>query len=121
MRIALPTDVLFDFDKSDIRPDAASGLQRILTVIRFYKNAPIRIEGHTDSMGSDIYNQALSDRRANSVKQWLVTQGQVVGDRMSTKGFSKTQPRVENTKPDGSDDSAGRQQNRRVEVMIEKQ
>lgn len=65
--------------------------------------------------------RSLSDRRANSVKQWLIAQGQVAGDRMSTKGFGKTQPRVANTKPDGSDDPAGRQQNRRVELVIEKQ
>ncbi|NEQ25480.1 MAG: OmpA family protein, partial [Microcoleus sp. SIO2G3] len=121
VRIVVPADVLFDFDKADIRPDAAAGLQQILTVVRFYETAPLRIEGHTDAMGDDAYNQTLSDRRAASVKQWLITQGQVAIDRMSTRGFGESQPAAANTKPDSSDDPAGRQLNRRVESVIEKQ
>lgn len=120
VRIVLPADVLFDFDKSNIRSDAAAALTKTLTVIRYY-DAPIRIEGYTDSKGDDAYNQTLSEQRAESVKQWLIAQGKVASDRMTTAGFGETQPRAPNTKPDGSDDPAGRQLNRRVEIVVEKQ
>lgn len=121
IRISLPADVLFDFDKADIRPDAADALRQTLTVIRYYKEAPILIEGHTDSKGSDNYNQALSERRAQSVQQWLVLQGNVPTSQITAQGFGELRPRAANTKPDGSDDPAGRQLNRRVEIIIQKQ
>ncbi len=120
VRISLPADILFDFDKADIRPDAADALRQTLTVIRYYEQAPIRVEGHTDSKGSEEYNQELSERRARSVKEWLVSQGNVPTSRITTKGFGESRPRAQNTKPDGSDDPAGRQLNRRVEVIIQK-
>ena len=120
VRISLPADVLFDFDKADIRLDAANALRQTLTVIRYYKQAPIRVEGHTDSKGSDDYNQALSERRARSVEQWLVSQGNVSVSQITTQGFGESRPKAQNTKPDGSDDPAGRQLNRRVEIIIQK-
>lgn len=121
IRISLPADVLFNFDKADIRPDAAQALRQTLTVIRYYKEAPIQIEGHTDSKGSDGYNQALSERRAQSVQQWLVSQGNVSASSITTQGYGESRPRVQNTQPDGSDDPVGRQLNRRVEIIIQKQ
>lgn len=121
VRIVLPADVLFDFDKATIRPDAAEALRQTLTVIRYYKDAPIRIEGHTDSKGSEAYNQTLSEQRSQSVQQWLVSAGNVSASRLTTRGFGKLKPRAQNTQADGSDDPAGRQLNRRVEIVIQKQ
>lgn len=120
VRISLPADVLFDFDKANIRPDAADALRQTLTVIRYYKNVPIRIEGHTDSKGSDAYNQTLSQQRARSVQQWLISQGSVPASQLRAAGFGESRPSVPNAKPNGSDDPAGRQLNRRVEIIIQK-
>ena len=118
--VELPSDVLFDFDKYDIRPDAASALEKVLTIINAQKaGGAVRIEGHTDSIATEAYNQTLSERRAASVKSWLASRG-VAAARMRTRGFGESRPKAPNAKPDGSDDPQGRQQNRRVEIFISK-
>src|SRR5947199_1725062 len=73
IRVELPADVLFDFDKADIRPDAAKALAQLATIIRANPKGHTRIEGHTDSKGDDAYNKKLSEPRAEAVKNWLVT------------------------------------------------
>ena len=73
IRIEIPADVLFDFDKSDIREDAAAALDEVANIIREHPGQPVRIEGHTDARGSEAYNQRLSEDRARSVKEWLAT------------------------------------------------
>jgi outer membrane protein OmpA-like peptidoglycan-associated protein len=113
VHVELPADVLFDFDKADIRADAAHALAELATVIRAYTGA-VRLEGHTDGKGAADYNQKLSESRAASVKQWLVEREQIPAARMTTQGFGKTKPIVSN------DTDAGRQKNRRVEVVIRK-
>jgi outer membrane protein OmpA-like peptidoglycan-associated protein len=113
VRVELPADVLFDFDKADIRADAAHALAELAAVIRAYKGA-VRLEGHTDAKGAPKYNQNLSERRAASVMQWLIEREQVPAARMTTQGFGKTKPVASN------DTDAGRQKNRRVEVVIRK-
>ncbi|MGG6269938.1 OmpA family protein [Leptolyngbya sp. AN03gr2] len=118
LRVNLPEDILFDFDKADIRPNAKPTLQKLSVLLKTYQNSPTEIRGHTDSKGSDDYNQTLSERRAKAVEAYLVQNFQVNGDRLTPKGFGKTQPIASNTKPDGSDDPEGRQKNRRVEVII---
>jgi outer membrane protein OmpA-like peptidoglycan-associated protein len=120
IRIELAADVLFDFDKDTLRPDARDSLHEVATVIAGYPNAPVRVEGHTDSKGGDAYNQVLSERRAASVKTWLVKEGGIAASRITTQGFGETRPKVPNTKPDGSDDPEGRQKNRRVEIVVRK-
>lgn len=116
--VDLPADVLFDFDKSNIRRDADEALTHLLTIVEAQAaRGPIRVEGHTVSKGGEAYNQALSQRRAASVKAWLVAHGVEAG-RIATAGYGKTRPRVSNTRPDGSDDPQGRQKNRRVTVFI---
>jgi outer membrane protein OmpA-like peptidoglycan-associated protein len=120
IRIALAADVLFDFDKADIRPDAKSALKQAADIIREKAKGTVRIEGHTDSKGSDSYNQKLSERRANSVKDWLVKKEGLKDKKFETKGYGAKKPAVPNTKPDGSDDPEGRQKNRRVEIVIGK-
>src|SRR5687768_4099376 len=72
IRIELAADVLFDFDKADIRPDAKNALQQAGGIIKEKAKGTVRIEGHTDGKGTDAYNQKLSDRRASSVKNWFV-------------------------------------------------
>jgi outer membrane protein OmpA-like peptidoglycan-associated protein len=120
VRIVLPADVLFDFDKADIRPDAAEALGKVAEVARSYGAAPIELEGHTDGKGAAAHNQTLSEQRAESVRAWLAATGGIAAARMKTRGYGMTRPAVPNTKPDGSDDPAGRQKNRRVEIVIHK-
>ena len=120
IRIELAADVLFDFDKADLRKDARSALKQVGDIIREKAKGAVRIEGHTDSKGSDAYNQKLSQRRANSVKDWLIKNEGLKSVRFSTSGFGAKKPAVSNTKPDGSDDPEGRQKNRRVEIVISK-
>jgi outer membrane protein OmpA-like peptidoglycan-associated protein len=118
--IELAADVLFDFDKHTLRPDATASLTKVGEVLKSYGSGPIRIDGHTDGKGADDYNKALSERRAQSVKDWFVKNAGVDGRRIATRGLGKAQPKVANTKPDGSDDPDGRQKNRRVEITVKK-
>jgi outer membrane protein OmpA-like peptidoglycan-associated protein len=119
IRIQLPADVLFDFDKANIRPDAEEALGKVLVILRAHAKARIEIEGHTDGKGKPAYNQKLSESRAASVKAWLVKNG-IPARQIGTKGYGMTKPVAPNTKPDGKDDPAGRQKNRRVEIVIHK-
>jgi outer membrane protein OmpA-like peptidoglycan-associated protein len=120
IRIELAADVLFDFDKADIRPDAQNTLKQAAGIVKDKAKGKVRIEGHTDAKGSDAYNQKLSERRANSVRDWFVKKEGLKNVSFSTAGFGAKKPAVSNTKPDGSDDPAGRQKNRRVEIVIAK-
>ena len=120
IRIELAADVLFDFDKADLRPEAIPSLQKVGAVINGYPNVPVRIEGHTDAKGADDYNMKLSESRAASVRSWLVRDGGVEGGRITTYGRGETRPVAPNAKPDGSDDPQGRQKNRRVEITLKK-
>ena len=111
--IRLPGSVLFDFDSADIRPDAERTLTEVAEVMKAYAQRPMRIEGHTDSVASDDYNQKLSERRAQSVQAWLTSRGGVKAV-ITPKGWGEATPVASN------DTAAGRQQNRRVEIVIEK-
>jgi outer membrane protein OmpA-like peptidoglycan-associated protein len=118
VRIELPADILFDFDKSNIRPSAADALKKAAALLRERAKGVVRIEGHTDSKGNPSYNQKLSERRAESVRLWLVEREGLSNMKFVTQGFGATRPKVPNTKPDGSDDPDGRQTNRRVEIVF---
>ena len=118
--IELAADVLFDFDKHDLKPAAVGALTKVADVLKEMGKAPATIEGHTDGKGSSDYNQKLSDRRASAVKDWLIQQGGVGRARLASKGFGMTRPVAPNTKPDGSDDPEGRRKNRRVEIRVKK-
>lgn len=120
LRLFLASDVLFDFDKSEIRPDAAKTLHQVSTIIRAKSKGIVRIEGYTDSKGVAAYNAHLSEQRAAAVKAWLVSTETLSAANLLTRGFGSANPVVPNTKPDGSDDPAGRQRNRRVEIVITK-
>ncbi len=114
IRVNLPADVLFDFDKAGIRPDAAKSLAFLATIIRANPKGRTRLEGHTDAVGNGPYNQALSERRAESVKTWLVTKEGLDAAKLVTKGWGKTKPVAPN------DTDANRQKNRRLEAIVEK-
>jgi outer membrane protein OmpA-like peptidoglycan-associated protein len=116
VKIYVPADVLFDFDKADLRPEAATVLERVASVLRSDPTSTATIEGHTDGKGNDQYNQTLSERRAQSVRQWLVARA--VSNSMAAYGFGKTRPVAPNTLPNGADDPEGRQKNRRVEITF---
>mgnify|MGYP001572354342 FL=1 len=102
---------VFAFDKFDLTVWAKDTLQRAVTLLKANPDAEVEIQGHTDSVGSETYNQALSERRANAVKAYLVSQG-IAEHRITTKGFGELQPIADNST------AAGRAENRRV-VIIE--
>jgi outer membrane protein OmpA-like peptidoglycan-associated protein len=104
-------DVLFDFDRASLRSGAQQNLYRLVTFLNENTDREILIEGHTDSVGSDSYNLDLSLRRCESVRDFLVANG-VSASRMAVRGFGKAAPIASNAT------EAGRQQNRRVEVVI---
>ncbi len=118
IRIELSADVLFDFDKANLRPEAGPALEKVVAVLKSYANAATTIDGHTDSLGNDSYNQALSERRAASVKSWLASHGAT--NPMTTRGWGKKKSVAPNSKPDGTDNPEGRQKNRRVEITVKK-
>jgi outer membrane protein OmpA-like peptidoglycan-associated protein len=120
VKIELSGDVLFDFDKWDIRKEAEPVLENVAGIIKEYPNASVLIEGYTDSKGSDSYNLRLSQKRADSVKNWLVKKGGINGKNISTKGGGESNPVAPNENPDGSDNPEGRQKNRRVEITVKK-
>jgi outer membrane protein OmpA-like peptidoglycan-associated protein len=119
VRIELAADVLFEFDQATLLPKAEATLTKAAEFIREHAAGVVRIEGHTDAKGDDAYNQRLSERRADAVRQWLARQ-RLSGVRFASRGFGETQPVAANTRPDGSDDPDGRQKNRRVEIVIRK-
>lgn len=118
LRIIFDSDILFDFDKSSIRPDADTSLQAVANILQRYKGKTIRIVGHTDSKGSDEYNSALSRKRADAVKAWFSSRKDLDGLIFFASGRGKLDPVAPNTLPDGSDNPTGRQKNRRVELEI---
>jgi len=120
LRVELAADVLFDFDKAALLPKAEETLTKASEFVRQRnKGGVVRIEGYTDAKGSATYNKKLSLGRAASVKKWLEAHG-LSGMRFSSEGFGAEKPVAPNSKPDGSDDPAGRAKNRRVEIVIKK-
>ena len=110
--ITLDSSVLFDVDKYDVRvhPEAEEVLKNLAIVLKEMDVKNFEIDGHTDSDGSDEYNQVLSEKRANSVKNFLVSQG--VTAEITTKGYGESKPVASN------DTAEGKQKNRRVEIII---
>jgi outer membrane protein OmpA-like peptidoglycan-associated protein len=104
-------DVLFDFNKYTLKPGAREKLAKVSGILLAYPGLKVQLEGYTDSVGSDDYNQKLSQQRADSVQQYLVSQG-VPQDTMTATGLGKSNPVASN------DTAAGRQQNRRVDMVV---
>ena len=101
--------VLFDFNKSTLQPASDAALQPAANIMAADKTLKLEVQGHTDNVGNDAYNQTLSEARAKAVVTWLTQHG-VAADRLTAKGYGKTKPVADN----GSDD--GRAKNRRVEI-----
>ena len=118
IRIDLAADVLFDFDKYTLRPEATASLTKVGQVVAGYPDGPLLIEGHTDGKGTHPYNMTLSENRAAAVKKWLVENAGIKASRITTRGWGETKPVAPNRSPDGTDDPAGRQKNRRVELTL---
>ena len=116
--VNLQSGVLFDFDKATIKPAAEQALANVALIIREKGTGKVYIDGHTDAMGSKAYNQKLSERRAEAVKNWLVEHGRISKDVLITRGFGETKPVAPNTFDDGTDNPEGRARNRRVEITI---
>ena len=114
--VNLPADVLFDFDKADIRADAKRVLSQLSETLVAMGPGKVLIVGHTDSKGSNDYNDKLSKRRAASVKTWLSKSG--VKSPMVTEGKGEHLPVAPNQTAQGADNPEGRQKNRRVEFVI---
>jgi outer membrane protein OmpA-like peptidoglycan-associated protein len=104
-------DVLFTSGRADLKPGATGNLNKLVAFLDKYPDRSVSIQGYTDSVGSEDYNQGLSERRANSVKSYLAGQG-IGSMRLSASGKGRNDPVADN------DSAAGRQQNRRVEVTI---
>ena len=118
-RMVIVADALFAFDKATLSPGAAETLKALGPMLKQKAGThPVTIEGHTDAVGTDSYNQQLSEKRAKAVETWLVSNGDLAAGIAKTKGFGKLKPVAPNARPDGSDDPEGRQKNRRVEVVV---
>ncbi|MDO5087272.1 MAG: OmpA family protein [Comamonadaceae bacterium] len=114
--ITLGDQVLFDFDKSAIRPDAAQVLDALAQALKQVRAKSVEIRGHTDSKGSEAYNQGLSERRAQSVLAALRARG--AGQSATAQGYGEGQPVAPNAL-NGQDNPTGRQLNRRVEIFVQ--
>jgi len=105
------SDVLFDTAKYSLRPLAREKLAKVAGIVSGHPGLRLDVEGHTDNVGGDDYNQKLSEQRGDSVRDYLTHEG-MRASSVTSRGFGKTQPVASN------DTAAGRQENRRVELVI---
>ena len=110
-------NVYFAFDMNDIREMYKDEMDTVIALMTKYEDLIVKVDGHTDSKGSDAYNEALSMRRANAAKEYLVEQG-IDPEKILTKGYGESSPIAPNENPDGSDNEEGRAKNRRVEFKL---
>ncbi|MEP7367457.1 MAG: OmpA family protein [Acidobacteriota bacterium] len=104
-------DVLFEFGKYNLRPEAREKLAKVSGIVIAYPGLKLEVEGHTDSVGSDAFNQTLSEKRAETVRTYLTSQG-IKSDAVTARGFGESRPVADNNS------STGRQANRRVEIVV---
>lgn len=113
--VRVELDVKFDFDKATVKPESQGDIKALADFMNQYPQTTTVVEGHTDSRGSDAYNQNLSERRANAVREVLVNQYGVDGSRVNAAGYGEARPVADNNT------DAGRAVNRRVEAEVEAQ
>ncbi|MGE5364917.1 MAG: OmpA family protein [Bacteroidota bacterium] len=111
IKITFPSGILFETNSSELQPEAQDNIVKLAKILNKYKDTNVLIEGHTDSDGTDAYNQKLSERRAAAVTQYAESNG-VSSSRITMKGYGESQPVASNDSPDG------KRQNRRVEIAI---
>ena len=104
--------MLFDFDRTNIKPEAAAILDRLVAFMNENKDKKVALSGHTDSISTEAYNRGLSERRVASVRDYLVKKG-VDSGRVSGQGFGETKPIADNRTREG------RAKNRRVEIRVD--
>ncbi len=109
--VEFTSDVLFGFDASNLKTDAKDNLDKLNTILNNYPDTNIEIQGHTDSKGSETYNQTLSEKRSSSVSKYLLSKG-ISSQRVTTIGYGESAPKYSNETADG------RSRNRRVEFAI---
>jgi outer membrane protein OmpA-like peptidoglycan-associated protein len=109
--VEFSSNVLFGFDQSSLSNDAKTSLDKLVTVLNYYPDTDIEVQGHTDSKGSVSYNKKLSERRAAAVTSYLASKG-IPNSRTQIKGYGETAPKYSN------DTENGRAENRRVEFLI---
>ena len=109
--VELSSQILFGFDQADLSTQAKSNLDQLVNILNEYPDTDIELQGHTDSSGSEAYNQTLSERRAGAVSSYLASKG-INNTRLNIKGFGETMPKYDN------DSEEGRAQNRRVEFLM---
>lgn len=109
--VEFDSSVLFALNSFSLTPDATSNLDKLVTILNEYPDTNIEIQGHTDSSGSEEYNQTLSEKRAGTVSTYLLRKN-INGKRISTKGYGELSPKYDNST------EIGRAQNRRVEFVI---
>ena len=111
--------VNFDFDKSTLRPDAVAILNEAIEILKRYPELKVEVAGHTDSKGTDAYNQALSERRARAVYDYVTSNGVDAARLTGPNGYGESRPIAPNTNEDGSDNPEGRARNRRTELNVQ--
>jgi outer membrane protein OmpA-like peptidoglycan-associated protein len=109
--VEFDSNILFGFDRSDLSDEAKTNLDKLVTVLNHYPDTDVELQGHTDSSGSESYNQTLSERRASAVSDYLIGQG-IPGNRLTVIGFGESTPKYDNNTDEG------KAQNRRVEFLI---
>ncbi|MEN8170640.1 MAG: OmpA family protein [Pseudomonadota bacterium] len=112
LRISVSSEASFDFDRYEVKPEFKPTLNKVADVLYNDPNQRIRVVGHTDSKGASDYNQRLSERRAQATGDYLISQG-VASTQVTTVGRGETEPRADNAT------TAGRAQNRRVEIYLQ--
>jgi outer membrane protein OmpA-like peptidoglycan-associated protein len=111
--VRVELDVKFDFDKAQVKEGSFADIKNLADFMAQFPQTTTVVEGHTDSVGTDAYNQGLSERRANAVRDVLVNQYGVTGSRVNSVGYGETRPVADNAT------DAGRAINRRVEAEVE--
>jgi outer membrane protein OmpA-like peptidoglycan-associated protein len=112
INLIMPGNITFGTDSSELRPDFMDTLRSVAKVVKEYENTLVTIDGHTDSTGSESYNQMLSERRASSVAEVLLGEG-VAFERLAAEGYGEQRPIADNST------ASGRASNRRVEISLE--
>jgi OOP family OmpA-OmpF porin len=111
------SNILYDYGKSTLRPESETVLNKLIITMQDNPKIKIELSSHTDSVGSEVYNQNLSQARAQACVDYVVAKG-IPADRIFAKGYGKTKPVAPNTLPDGKDNPDGRQLNRRTEFTV---